>query len=150
MAFTNAQKVQIRKWLGYPTLFRLEDVRLESAITVVGNDPDAQAEAEVILAKLNTGATSVETQLEDALGTAGLKRAEDIEWYQPGAGSSAASSGATAQQASLEHQGRILCSRLSQLFGVPLYGDAYGTRGYPGDEFTGKAHQYGGGVFRMG
>lgn len=149
MAFTEAQKVQIRKWLGYPSIFRYKDVRLESAITVVGDDPDAQAEAESILARLSGGATSVDSQLDDALGTAGLKRAEDIEWYQPGSGSSAASSGATAQQASLEHAGRLLCSRLSQLFGVPLYGDAYGTRGYPGDQFTGPAHQYGG-PFRMG
>lgn len=150
MAFTNAQKVQIRKWLGYPSIFRYKDVRLESAIEVVGDDPDAQAEVEAVLARLATGDDSVESQLDDALGTAGLKRAEDVEWYQAGSETSAGANGATAQQAALEHGGRILCSRLSQLFGVPLYGDAYGTKGYPGDQFTGKAHQYGGGVIRMG
>lgn len=142
MAFTNAQKVDIREALGYPSILRYKDTRLESAIDVIGDDPDAKAKAESILADIATAATATTTGLK----VAGLKRAEDVEWYQAGSGTSGGSAVAAAQRS----HGRMLCSRLSQLFGVPLYGDMFGEHGYPGDDFTGPAHQYGGGIIPLG
>jgi len=133
MAFTAAQQVQIRKYLGYPQVFRYRNSRLEDAITVVGADVDSSAEVVSILASI----AGVETGLTSALENAGLKRAEDIEWYQS---SASGSSEVDTKRA----EGRRFCARLSQLFGVPLLNDAFGTAGYEDDGFMGVGHQYGG------
>src|SRR5688572_30254535 len=106
MAFTEAQKVKIRLYLGYPDTFQQNNTRLESAITVVGSRADTQTEVEGILASLAT----LETSLASSLSSAGLKRAEDVEWYQSGSGS------AVIDQKRSE--GRRYCNRLSTLFGV--------------------------------
>jgi hypothetical protein len=41
-------------------------------------------------------------------------------------------------------EGRRFASRLSILFGVPLWSNYFGTGGYAGDAFMGIRHQYGG------
>lgn len=131
MAFTEAQKVKIRFYLGFPDTFQQNNTRLESAFDVIGGRPDVQAFVETILASLAT----VETSVASSLSSAGLKRAEDIEWYQSGSGSAAIS-----QKLS---EGRRYCARLSIVFGVPLVGDAFGTRGFEGDSWMGRSFQYG-------
>jgi hypothetical protein len=140
MAFTTAQATQIRKYLGFPQLNLFRNTRLEDAILIVGADVDASAEVVSILASLVT----VEVGLTLSLSDAGLKRADEVEWY-PGTGGSAspAISGWKAE-------GRRYCSRLSQLFGIELAGDAFGVGGYQGDGYMGVGGQYGGGVIRMG
>lgn len=140
MAFTTAEAVQIRKYLGVPSINRYRDPRLEGAIEVVGADTDAATEVRAILAAI----TNVETTLTSALSTAGLKRAEDIEWYQASSGSS----GSSVVEAG-RSEGRRLCAQLSVLFGVPLVNDAFGTGGYGGDWFMGTGFQYGGPI-RLG
>ncbi len=141
MAFTDAQLVQLRKWLGYPQLNRYRDTRLESAFAVVGADVEASAEVVAILAQLVDIDAAVGTSLTT---TAGLKRADEVEWYPGSKG------GGTAQVEALTARGRTMCSRLSDLFGVPLWGDAWGKQGYAGDFFMGRSFQYGGGVFGLG
>lgn len=132
MAFTEAQKVKIRKYLGYPDTYQQNNTRLESAIVVIGDRADTQAEVVAVLASI----AAVETSLGTSLQTAGLKRAEDIEWYQ-------SASGSPVIDAKI-NEGRRFCSQLSMLFGVPLAGDAFGKSGYQGDSWMGVAHQYGG------
>lgn len=139
MAFTDAQKVQIRKYLGAPDVHRQANTRLESALDVIGSRSDSQTEVESILASL----VLVEAKLVSSWATAGLARAEDVEWFQSKGG------GASAETEGKRSEGRRFCSRLSQLIGYPLLGDAFGTGGYGGDAWAGYGMQYGG-PFELG
>jgi len=123
MALTNAEKYRVRKYLGYPQVAKQANPRLESAFDVVGADADAVADIQDILLKI----TAVESQLSDALDTAGLKRAEEIEWYQDKSGS--------AVVKSLNGQGNKFCSQLSIIFGVPIQSKIFGPNGYTGDNW---------------
>ena len=132
MAFSEAQRVKIRFYLGYPDLYRYRDHRLESAIDVVGGRPETQALVETVLDAI----ADVETSVGSSLSTAGLKRAEDVEWYQAGT--------AGSQIEGKRAEGRAHCSRLSIILGVTLAGDAFGRSGYEGDSWMGRGSQYGG------
>lgn len=82
MAFTENDRVQIRRYLCFPNVFVQADPRLESAITTVqsiadgGNRPDNSAELDLkgILAKLAT----LETRLEGLWAPALATRADDV------------------------------------------------------------------------
>lgn len=132
MAFTEAQKHSIRFALGYPDVFLDANSRLESAMEVVGSRPTQQAAVEAILANLD----AVSTSLVESVDFAGLKRAEDIEWFQSGSGSSV-----ITQKRS---EGRRYCGQLSIIFGVPIAADIFSAGGYQGDGWKGVSHQYGG------
>lgn len=133
MAFTETQKSQIRLALGYPDTFLDRNSRLEDAIDLVGARPATQAIVDAILVSL----AGVSTSLAASLSSAGLKRAEDIEWY-------AAGSGGSAVITQKRDEGKRFCAQLSIIFGVPIMADMFGTGGYLGDKWMGVAHQYGG------
>lgn len=118
MAFSDAQKTQIRRYLGYPDVYRQAHTRLESAIDVVGSRPDTQTLIESDLAAL----VAIEAKLSGAvLSSAGVRKVDEIEFFQNG---------------SLDitrKEGRRICGRLSVTFGVPLASDVFGTSGYGGD-----------------
>lgn len=132
MAFTEAQKVKIRFAIGHADVFRDLNSRLESAMDIIGTRPDTQALVESVLALLD----AVTTSISSSLSSAGLKRAEDIEWYEGSSGSAAIDQ--------KKAEGRRYCAQLSIIFGVPLVGDMFGTEGYRGDAWMSVSHQYGG------
>lgn len=133
MAFTETQKSQIRLALGYPDTFLDRNSRLEDAMDLVGARPATQAIVDAILVSLS----GVSTSLASSLSSAGLKRAEDIEWYASGGGGSAV----ITQK---RDEGRRFCAQLSIIFGVPIMADMFGQLGYTGDGWMGIKHQYGG------
>lgn len=135
MAFTNAQKVNIRFYLGYPQVYLQSNPRLESAIIVVGNDSDASTMVTDILASL----VATNVNLTDVQDTVGLKRAEDIEWHA-----------GMERMKSLRSEGRRYCSQLSALFGVPVASDVFGTSGYQGDSWKGSNGLSSGFNFNLG
>lgn len=137
MAFTEAQKVKCRVYLGYPDTYQDNNTRLESAFDVIGERADTKALVETVLASLAT----VETSLSSAVSTAGLKSVGRgaVEWF-----------GESSAQTSTRDEGRALCGRLSIIFGVPLAGDAFGTGGYQGDKWMGAGWQYGSGEILLG
>lgn len=137
MAFTEAQKAQVRLALGYPFVHQDRNSRLEIAFDLLGANAEAQAQAEGILAAL----ADVTAALVDSLSSAGLKRAEDIEWYQ-----SAQGSAAIGQKRA---EGRRHCNQLSILLGVPIMADMFGEGGYEGDSWMSAASQYGAAI-RLG
>ncbi len=141
MAFTTSEDAQIRQTLGYPNSWRYKDPRLESQIEVVGADVDASA---MVLALLVKVAAVQATIGSTSLTVAGIKKADEVEFF---GGSSQAGNG---QLGTVRAIGRQLCSQLSILMGVPLYGDIFGEGGYPGDQFMSAQNQYGGGVFPLG
>ncbi len=140
MAFTEAQRIKIRKYLGIPHVNQYLDPRLEGRMDLVGANAAAQAEAETILAAI----IAAETKMVSSLDDAGLKRADEVEWYpgKNGAG--------TAGLDAAKNEARLYCSQLSNFFGVPIVNDAFGTGGYGGDWFMGPGFQRSGGMIRMG
>ena len=118
MAFSDAQKTQIRRYLGYPDVYRQANTRLESAIDVVGSPHDTQPRTETDLAAL----AAIETKLSGSvLSSAGVRKVDEIEFFQNGI------------LDITRKEGRRICGRLSVTFGVPLASDVFGTSGYGGD-----------------
>ncbi len=141
MAFTSAQASAIRFVLGYPDLHRYRNTRLEAAIEVVGNDADASARVIALLTEIAT--INGSTYFANLLGMAGLKKADEVEWYPWTQG------GASAPTAAAVHRGRMLCAQVSIIFGVPIANDIFSTAGYTsGDGWMGRVNQYG--VFPLG
>lgn len=140
MAFTEGQKVTLRLLLGYPDIFRQHNPRLESVFDVIGARPETQA----VIVDLIDKVAAIDPQLVSLLQFAGLKRAEDVEWYQN------LSSKWSAPQEAVRAQGRMLIGRISRLMGVPILGDYFGTGGYPGDWFMGSSNQMSGGILPLG
>lgn len=121
MAFTTAESTKIRHYLGYPQLWRFQNPRLESALEVVGGDADAVQLVQALLASIDNVWAAVEST---ALVSAGLKSLDkgDVELYDN-----------NQLTAGMQRIGRMYCSRLSGLFGVPIATDVFSTAGYGGD-----------------
>jgi len=125
--FTTTQAAQIRMYLGYPDINRYRDVRLEGILTGDVMSDDAVALIVVILAQLAAndaimyGTAGV---AGDVGASAGIKKADEVEFF---AGQSIDDLGKVREQ---------LAARLSNMLGVPFFGDAFGEAGYPGDQYT--------------
>lgn len=118
MAFSEVQKAQIRRYLGYPDVYRYANTRLESAIDVVGSRPESQTLIESDLAAL----VAIESKLSTTvLASAGVRKVDEIEFFERG------------NLETARKEGRRICSRLSVTFGVPLAGNVFGESGYCGD-----------------
>ena len=141
MAFTEAQKVKIRLFLGFPDVFQGHNLRLESAIDIIGGRADTQTEVETLLTNL----AAADTKVNGLLTAAGIKKVDGpngVEFFP-------ASSGTSAKTEARDY-GRMWASRLSIIFGVPLQGDAFGGRGYEGDSWSHYGFQVGGGELPFG
>ena len=141
MAFTTTQAAQIRQFLGYSSLFRYLNTRLESAIEIAGADASSKTLVETALTNL----ASIDTQITTlGLSTAGVKKVDEVEFFERG------------KVAELQRLGRMWVGRISMVLGVPPYGDVFGADGYPGDTFTadsaiaGRSGSSRGGMFGVG
>lgn len=125
--FTTAQQAQVRMYLGYPDLYRYQNVRLEGIITGDQISVDALALVAGILVQL----TAIDSVIYGAGGgvgitvaAAGIKKADEVEFF---AGQSIRD---------LNSIRRELTTRISNMLGVPFFGDAMGESGYPGDTLS--------------
>jgi len=131
MAFTVEEREKIRKYLGYPNVYIYANPRLENAIDLVGQSATLVADVQDILADL------VKIKLKfgnNIINTAGLKRAEDIEWY----GDSSEN-----VETIVSKVGEMLCGQLSVIFGVPINVRIFSGAGYDGDAWkknNGNSH----------
>lgn len=100
MALSEAQRATIRRLLGRPDAGIWRDTPLEDAM----NDLSAQGQVEVeaLLERI----ADAETQVDSVLSRGGIKRAEDIEFFQGGALGDAQS------------QLAYLLNQLASMFGV--------------------------------
>lgn len=116
--FTDAQKALIRRYLGYPDVYRQANPRLEGALDVVGSRSETQALVEGDLAAL----VAIEAKLSGSvLSSAGVRKVDEIEFFERG------------NLETTRSEGRRICGRMSALFGVPLCADVFGTQGYRSD-----------------
>ncbi len=76
MAFTETERVQIRRYMGATALYQNQDTRLESAITTVSNNAAQESEVrDVLLVKL----ISIDAQLENTWPQATAAAARDVK-----------------------------------------------------------------------
>jgi len=73
VAFTEAQKVKIREYCGFPA-FATASTVLESTMDLIGANASQQAEAEAVLAAL----AAVETEISSTLGHVEFEKAEEV------------------------------------------------------------------------
>jgi hypothetical protein len=123
MALSAEEKAKIRAYLGYADSFRYKNTRLEGML-----EGALSAEAETLVRAHLTELTRVDTELTAAISTGGLKKADEIEFYP--------SSETRTQEDSKRNEGRMYINRLSIALAVPVFGDFYGSAGYPGDAFS--------------
>ena len=140
MAFTTTQVFTIRTVLGYPSVNLFRDPKLEGRIATASADPDASAKVIELLALIASYDTALGPSAS-AMQTAGLKRAEDVEWFPPGSSTSISS-----PILNLKAGGRNAVARISSILGVEIWSDYYGTRGHQGDGYTSTANQMGGAI----
>lgn len=125
MAFTDAQKRDIRKYLGVPMGFYDKNTRLESMMDLVGANSTDQDEIDAWLVRLAEIDVELVTASAATSVTYGaLKQVDEIEFHKPDGDGSTGS-------ISIVEQGRALIDRIARAFGV---GDALPA----GDYFGGK------------
>lgn len=131
MALTDAQKAQVRLYLGFSDMSRTTPThwRLES---MMGASLSAEGEAVVValLASLSAVDATYTTGSSSALATAGLKSVDNgaVVWQD----------GAMGVQTSLAAQGRRFVNRLARTLGVEPFADVFGT-GAAVSGFVGRA-----------
>lgn len=112
MAFTDAQKAQIRALLGYPDGVDATVNNLDAAMGRIG------AEAEIQIETRLTDIGAIETDLRSTLGRQGIVRAEDIYWNPSG--------GATAN---LRSERRRYIREIAAILGVAVLSGGGGGMG---------------------
>jgi hypothetical protein len=133
MAFTATEKRQIRSYLGYSGGFRDRGVRLESMMTVVGDQTEEAAYARTILTSLAAVDTAIAASgVSSSTATYGsLKQVDEVQFYPVTDSSSSASSATLSGVA----YGEVLIERLRALFDVPLNGRYYRTGMFNSEPF---------------
>lgn len=111
MAFTTAQVVKIRKYLGWP-VWRTASTEIESAITLAGADAAQQAEIESILVNL----ASIEVEIANLHSLALASKAEETE-LNP------------RRYADLRAAGRRECTQLASAFDCAIRADVFAAGG---------------------
>jgi hypothetical protein len=132
VAFSEANKKNIRMYLGVPFGYYELTYRLESVMVLVGQNATDQAQVEVWLtrlAEIDTALTGSGSSTTTAT-YGSLKKVDEIEFYD--IGDDYSSSGLSS--IALVDQGRVLIKRIARAFGVsdilPI-GDYFSARPSP-------------------
>ena len=111
MALTAAEKIKVRRYLGYPTVVPSNDFLGRTM-----NDLSAEAATEISAILVQIAAIdSAAISAASASGRAGIKRVEDVEFF--GAGSSFAAQDAMRAK---------LVNDIANMLGVPLFSSSGG------------------------
>lgn len=137
MAFTDAQRLQIRYSLGYPYTYKYANYRLENAIDLIEDGAEGEAQTVALLASIAAVDVHLSPENEDGIWTMdGVKKADEITFKDDGSGNSA--------ENEMRKRGRMYVGRLSILLGVPRAHDIFSEEGYKDDDWAGSASQIGG------
>jgi hypothetical protein len=113
VAFTSAEQQAIRNYLGVAGVYPEFRFRLQGAIDVVGNDPDAYASASTWLTRLAEIDDDLTGSASSGATYGDLKRVDEVEFY-----ATSQSVGAGLNSMGKIAQGRALIQRLARLLGV--------------------------------
>lgn len=111
MPFTAAQKLDIRTYLGAPSVYPDFQHRLEGAMDAVGGDADALAKVAGWLTRLAAIDTALTGSAASTYSYGNLKQVDEVEFYDVSESSDANSIG-------LVNQGRVLIGRIARVLGV--------------------------------
>jgi hypothetical protein len=111
LAFTDAQKDDIRGYLGYSLGFYQYNTPLESMIDKVGGVPSEQAKVQGILTELALVDAAVAASGSSSMTAGMVKKADEIEFYN-----AEESSGAVSLIGAVK-RGRMLIGRLAVALG---------------------------------
>ena len=119
--FTAGDKavIDVDSFMETPTIRSVTGSTIDVALSLAhtGTYPVSVEGGETLVRDQLKRIQAIKDQFAQVVQTAGLKRAEDIEWYQAGAGNSAA--GGSAQLAALFAQRDYYRDELASLLGVP-------------------------------
>lgn len=118
MAFTDAQKISVRRFLGYPLGYYQYNTALESMFDKIGVVVAEQAAVETILTELVAVDAVLATGGLSATALGMLKQVDEVQFYD-----GVQSHGYIAPGAL--QRGRMLVERLRQCFGVVLFADYF-------------------------
>lgn len=114
MALTDAQRAQVRLWLGYSDMGGASPSNLDGAMDALS------AEAEVLVEDLLDRLDTLDTAMSDVAtaNRAGIVEVDNgaVKWAS-----------GTAASTSLAQQGRRLVGRLASILGVQVAADAFGS-----------------------
>lgn len=132
MAFTAAQKTDIRKYLGVTHGHFDESHRLESMMDRIGlNDPEAETMIAGWLAELTNIDTSMtKSATSSTVDFGALKKVDEVEFHAP-------SKSSAETTVSTVDRGRMLIMRLARALGVSDFlphGDYFGASQVPDGE----------------
>lgn len=137
MAFTDSEKASIRRYLGFPDVFRYANPRLEGALDVVGSRPEAAALARTYLVELDAIMARVSgTESLSVLSMAGIKKVDGengVEFFGSASGQ--------AVLKDVRRIGSLWVAQLSTLFGIPAVSDPFTGGGYAGDGWSSRGFQ---------
>lgn len=115
MAFTDAQKDQIRGILGFALGFYQYNYRIESMMDKVGGNATDQAVVEGLLASITAIDTAINSSVVSGVITGSLKAVTgDVEWYN------FQESGGSEVLIPPKQRGRMLVSRLATCLGYTV------------------------------
>lgn len=107
MAFSAAESVTLRRLLGYADRNREWAWSFDAVLASI--DEATEDEIRLLLERV----TTVEEQISSQASRAGLKRAEDVEWY------------AGAARAELREEGDRLLMQIASLLAIPIKQSAF-------------------------
>ena len=134
MALTDAQRAQVRKYLGWPARWWQTTSQLEMGMNALDQTPAELTEVETML----TALADIDTRITGAYGRLKAMKVGSIEL--PGHG----------ELMALRSEGRRLTGRLSAKLGVPILADAWGSGGPSAFAEADRMVPSGGGYLRQG
>lgn len=137
MAFTSAQIVSIKKYLGFPQVFESNNPRLLGAIELLGNHTERAAYIVSLLTELDVVDAAVAAAGSTTTTQGALKKVDEVEFYD------VSSSSSGSDYVGALKRGKMLCGRLSSAMGVPIISNYFGTQGYSDDSWGDASFQVG-------
>lgn len=134
MAFTEAQRVQIRLFLGWPARYFQEESALEQSMNGIENEPDTVASVVVILARIadiDAKVTACYTRIK-ALKVGGIGLTGQLEL------------------GALRSEGMRVTSHLASTLGIEIRNDYWTGAPYQGRAGTGMQFNYSNNVLKQG
>lgn len=119
MALTDAQKTQVRRYLGFPDIYRASHQDLEGAWGALSSD------GETFVGSLLTQLAAVQTALQDAWSRQKVSKAEEVTLTADG------------ELRAMRMEGKRLALELGQVFGIAPKRDVFQAGGGSGTFPTG-------------
>jgi len=129
MAFTDTEKADIRRALGWPARFHQHDSRLEHSMLALDSLPAHEDQVREILVCV----ADIRVRLKDSLKRLKANKVGSIEMKT-----------LTEEMAGLRWEGRRLTGELSSIMGVPRWHDTFGSSSFRGRGFGGFDYWDGG------